>query len=190
MKHQVSKEILDIAYKEYARINPNPLPRKDWELHVTGEQRAKRKKAGVPTWDGLTRKKYEIPGATDRKSWLEINREYLRWRKTDDFQKWRHKQFLKQGGTCYYCDQPLAGVRQNTEHVIPKYAGGDNRRSNLVLSCSQCNREKNTTILSRREKQALRAKNKAKKGTYHLLQAEYESEYDVALRLRNMFKDE
>lgn len=172
----VSKKVLDAAYRSYRGANTNPLPRTAWERQVTGKK-PKRKKVGK-------RPKREV------NSWIDIQKEYLAWRKTESFVKWQRRQFLKQGGTCYYCDQPLMGLRQNVEHIIPKSRGGDNRKPNLVLACSGCNKEKNTTILSRSTKQALRTKNKMKRGTYAQWRQNYITEADVAKRLRDILKEE
>lgn len=125
-----------------------------------------------------------------QEKWLETQKSYLRWRKTPEFQKWRRKQFLKQGGTCYYCDLPLyGGTRENVEHVIPKILGGDNRRSNLVLACANCNKEKYTNLLSFKEREVLKHKNKAKRGTYLETRELYKTETDIALELRDMFRE-
>lgn len=118
------------------------------------------------------------------RTWLEIHREHLRWKKTPDYLQWRHKQFLKQGGTCYYCDEPLNGTRINDEHIIPKIAGGSNRRSNLALACWKCNKEKYVSLLSKKELRGLETKNRKKRGTYHKLRELYPSEDDLAERLR------
>ncbi len=171
----ISKKILDAAYRDYARANANPMRRVVWEKIITGQARPPRKPKNP---------------IVVRRSWTDIQREYLRWRKTEDFQKWSRRQFLKQGGTCYYCDQPLAGVRQNVEHIIPKIRGGDNRKSNLVLACSACNKEKYTSVLSRARKNSLRVKNSAKKGTWLKLKEEYPTELDLAYRLREMFRED
>lgn len=98
--------------------------------------------------------------------WVNTQKEYLSWRKTEDFLKWSRKQYVKQGGLCYYCDLPLRGARQNVEHIIPKIYGGSNHRSNLALACAKCNAEKNTKVLSFKERQELKNKNLKKRGTY------------------------
>lgn len=82
------------------------------------------------------------------------------------------------------------GLRQNVEHIIPKSRGGDNRKANLVLACSDCNKKKNTTVLSRSTKQTLHAKNKRKRGTYTQWRQNYITETDVTKRLRDIFKEE
>lgn len=114
----------------------------------------------------IKKKNSKVIPQKDRKSWLEIHREYLRWRKTDDFQKWYKRKIVKQGGTCYYCDEMLIGTKVNVDHVIPKYHGGDNRKQNLVLACHKCNKEKYSNLLPKKTKDQLRVKNFAKRGTY------------------------
>lgn len=121
--------------------------------------------------------------------WLETHKEMLRWRKTAEFAKWRHKQFLKQGGSCYYCDEPLIGTRENVEHIIPKIRGGDNRKSNLVLACYKCNKDKYTKILPRKERQKLKDKNRKKKGTYLRNFGHLKSEEQFGYELGQMFKE-
>lgn len=122
--------------------------------------------------------------------WVRTHKEFLRWKKTPEFDKWKRKQFLKQGGTCYYCDLPLyGGVRGNTEHVIPKILGGGNKPANLVLACWKCNKDKYTTLLSRKEREALKVKNKMKRGTYLETRARIKTETDVAYELRDMFRE-
>lgn len=129
----------------------------------------------------------KVIGIKKPQTWLEIHKGMLRWQKTPEFARWRRKQFLRQGGTCYYCDELLVGRKENIEHVIPKYRGGDNRKSNLVIACATCNKEKNTTILSYRQRQALKEKNRKKKGTYHKVQHLFKTEQAVAYELGQMF---
>jgi 5-methylcytosine-specific restriction endonuclease McrA len=130
------------------------------------------------------------PVSIPKDHWIKTFREMREWQKTDSFVKWSRKQFLKQGGTCYYCDTPLKGMRQNVEHIVPKSKGGTNHKSNLVLACSYCNKEKNTKLLSQSEKKALKLKNSKKKGTYHQIMnkeefmSDEEFTYVLAERLR------
>lgn len=172
----ISKKVLDAAYRDYRRANTNPLPRDKWEQIVIGKK--------------PKRPKVNIQPNNVQRSWTDIQKEYLSWRKTDGFRKWQRRQFLKQGGTCYYCDQPLMGVRQNVEHIRPKSKGGDNRRSNLVLACSNCNKEKYTTLLSYKEKADLLEKNKSKRGTYAIWRQDHITEGDVLKRLRDISREE
>lgn len=122
--------------------------------------------------------------------WLETHKDYLRWRKTPEFEKWRYRQFLRQGGTCWYCDLPIFyAVRQNIDHVIPKIRGGGNNKNNLVIACAECNKNKNYDLLSHKERKALKEKNKKKKGTYHQTLEQY-SEETLAYKLKEMFRED
>lgn len=177
MKHQLSEEHWNIAYAEYQRTHVKPLSKLDWMTQLKAPVKLRRKY------------KSSVKVKTNNRSWLSIQKEYLRWRKTPDFDRWNKKQFLKQGGTCYYCNDPIYGVRNNVEHITPKSRGGDNRKSNLVLACAACNKEKYTTLLSRKTKESLRQQNKPKKGTYTATRELYPTEEDIALRLREMFRE-
>ena len=157
-----SKKSLERAYRQYASSHKNPISRREWYYQVTRKRQ--------PTWSA-------------------INDSYLEWRKSEDFKKWECKQFLDQGGTCYYCDDPLWDKRQNVEHIIPKSKGGGNEKTNLVLACSDCNKKKYTTLLSMRVQKTLKQKNKRKRGTYKNLIEAFDEEYDEAVRLREMFRD-
>lgn len=121
------------------------------------------------------------------KSWSQIQSEFLAWKQTEDYEKWRYKQFMNQGGTCYYCDEPLYGTKVNIEHIIPKSKGGDNRKGNLVLACWLCNKEKNTKLLSRKVKGYLKDKNNKKRGTYLQTRQRFQTEEDFALELASRF---
>lgn len=126
----------------------------------------------------------------NQQQWLKTHKEFSVWKKTENFTKWRRKQFLRQGGTCYYCDQLLIGVRQNIEHIVPKISGGSNRRSNLVIACWECNLSKNTSRIPTRERIALKKKNKAKRGTYHIIQANLLTEERVAEIIRDIIRED
>ncbi len=60
----------------------------------------------------------------------------------------REKLFIKQGGFCYYCLEPMVmsvpnhPMRGTLDHVKPRSAGGANSQDNLVLACLRCNRRK------------------------------------------------
>jgi 5-methylcytosine-specific restriction endonuclease McrA len=43
---------------------------------------------------------------------------------------------------CYYCNKKLEESETEIEHKTPVSRGGRNKRSNVVLSCKKCNREK------------------------------------------------
>ena len=109
--------------------------------------------------------------------WLETTREFYRWKKTPEFQKWRKKQFLKQGGLCWYCQDFLPLTKQNVEHKLARSRGGRNNKNNLVLACSGCNKAKGSELLSRDERTKLNVQNKNLKGTYLKNKKHFENVY-------------
>lgn len=54
----------------------------------------------------------------------------------------REKVFLKYGGHCAYCGQPLRADTFTVDHVIPQSRGGTSRISNLLPCCHHCNQLK------------------------------------------------
>lgn len=98
--------------------------------------------------------------------WLATTREFYRWKKTPEFAKWKRKQFLKQGGLCWYCQEFLPMTRINVEHRMPRSKGGGNNKGNLVLACSSCNKAKGAEKLSSKERKRLYKQNENLKGTY------------------------
>lgn len=96
----------------------------------------------------------------------ETTKEFYRWKKTDGYQKWRRSRFLKQGGLCFYCEEYMPFTRINVEHIVPRSRGGSNKPENLVLSCSVCNKEKGSRMLSEAEILALKHRSKKHRGTY------------------------
>jgi len=97
---------------------------------------------------------------------MNVYQEYYRWKKTPEFSKWRKKQFLKQGGLCWYCKDFLPMTRQNVEHKTAMSLGGKNNKANMVLSCSSCNKEKGSKPLSAADRGKYNRQNKDSKGTY------------------------
>ena len=58
--------------------------------------------------------------------------------------------FLRDGFSCIYCgESPIRNPETvlEVEHVIPKSKGGEDRMSNLVTSCRQCNGSKTSDKL-------------------------------------------
>ena len=54
----------------------------------------------------------------------------------------RQRVWDRSGGMCAYCGMPLSVRDMTMDHVVPKSRGGESRVSNLVASCSRCNRLK------------------------------------------------
>ena len=48
---------------------------------------------------------------------------------------------------CDYCDEQLDNSTATIDHIIPKFKGGHNIKSNMCCCCSSCNREKGSTYL-------------------------------------------
>ena len=57
--------------------------------------------------------------------------------------------FKKQGGRCKYCGRKFPYDGLEVEHKKPREREGDNRKSNLHLTCGRCNKRKG--ILTDRE---------------------------------------
>ena len=49
---------------------------------------------------------------------------------------------------CAYCDKQLDENTATIDHILPKHKGGHNVKSNLLCSCSSCNRSKASSLLS------------------------------------------
>jgi len=168
------------AYKGYKSSKKNGLSRKEWE-----------KKINSLTGNYNKNKKIKIKDKI-RPSVREVSREFYRWKKTEEFRKWSRNQFLRQGGTCFYCDIPLRGIRQNVEHIIPRSRGGTNEGSNLVLACWECNNKKRSNLVPAKELEEHHARNRKKRGTYHLLKEreEYMSDDEFAYELRQRLRED
>ena len=48
---------------------------------------------------------------------------------------------------CAYCDKELNKDTATIDHILPKYKGGHNVKSNMICSCSKCNRSKGSVLL-------------------------------------------
>ena len=48
---------------------------------------------------------------------------------------------------CAYCGSNLNDLTATIDHIIPKFKGGNNVKSNMCCCCSSCNREKGSTYL-------------------------------------------
>lgn len=164
------------AYAGYKKkYQHNALSRENWERKVRGKT-----------------KKFNFKPLPSKLTVKQVSMEFYRWKKTPEFSKWRRRQFLKQGGTCFYCDIPLKGIRINVEHIIPRSKGGTNRRENLVLACWECNNKKRSELVPTATLEEHRKRNKTKKGTYHLMQdnEDYMSDVEFALVLKERFRED
>lgn len=57
----------------------------------------------------------------------------------------RESALRKQDGKCAYCLSRLTLKTVTRDHVIPRSAGGLDRRNNIVASCEPCNKLKGST---------------------------------------------
>jgi CRISPR/Cas system Type II protein with McrA/HNH and RuvC-like nuclease domain len=48
---------------------------------------------------------------------------------------------------CAYCDKELNKDTATIDHILPKFKGGHNVKSNMICSCSKCNRLKGSNHL-------------------------------------------
>ena len=48
---------------------------------------------------------------------------------------------------CAYCDKELDNLTATIDHIIPKFKGGHNIKSNMCCCCSDCNKDKGSTFL-------------------------------------------
>lgn len=56
--------------------------------------------------------------------------------------------WLRDGGACAYCKEPLATSEVTFDHVIPRSRGGGSSWENIVCACSACNGRKGDRLPS------------------------------------------
>ena len=56
--------------------------------------------------------------------------------------KWWKQKLLE--GMCYYCRKSFSPEHLTMDHKVPLARGGVSSRSNIVVACEQCNRDKST----------------------------------------------
>ena len=61
--------------------------------------------------------------------------------------KFRQSIFESWEWKCAYCDKELDTKSATVDHIVPKYKGGHNVKSNMICSCSKCNRSKGSVLL-------------------------------------------
>ena len=61
--------------------------------------------------------------------------------------KFRQSIFESWEWKCAYCDKELDEKSATIDHIIPKFKGGHNVKSNMICSCSKCNRSKGSELL-------------------------------------------
>jgi len=61
--------------------------------------------------------------------------------------KFRQSIFESWEWKCAYCDKNLDEKSATIDHILPKFKGGHNVKSNMICSCSKCNRSKGSVLL-------------------------------------------
>jgi CRISPR/Cas system Type II protein with McrA/HNH and RuvC-like nuclease domain len=61
--------------------------------------------------------------------------------------EFRQRIFEEWNWKCAYCDKHLTTNTATIDHIVPKYRGGHNTKSNMCCCCSDCNKDKATTPL-------------------------------------------
>jgi hypothetical protein len=61
--------------------------------------------------------------------------------------KFRQSIFESWEWKCAYCEKDLDIDSATIDHILPKFKGGHNIKSNMLCSCSSCNRAKGSLLL-------------------------------------------
>ena len=61
--------------------------------------------------------------------------------------KFRQSIFESREWKCAYCGKDLDIDSATIDHILPKFKGGHNVKSNMLCSCSKCNRSKGSSLL-------------------------------------------
>ena len=61
--------------------------------------------------------------------------------------KFRQSIFESWEWKCAYCNKELDTKSATIDHIVPKFKGGHNVKSNMICSCSKCNRSKGSVLL-------------------------------------------
>ena len=61
--------------------------------------------------------------------------------------KFRQSIFESWEWKCAYCDKELDSTSATIDHIVPKFKGGHNIKSNMICSCAKCNRSKGSVLL-------------------------------------------
>ena len=64
--------------------------------------------------------------------------------------KFRQSIFESWEWKCAYCDKEVDTKSATIDHIVPKFKGGHNVKSNMICSCSKCNRSKGAVLLEDR----------------------------------------
>ena len=61
--------------------------------------------------------------------------------------EFRHQIFKAWQWKCAYCNEQLDNMTATIDHIVPKFKGGHNVKSNMCCCCSKCNTSKGSTPL-------------------------------------------
>ena len=71
----------------------------------------------------------------------------------------REEAFARQGGACYWCDEPMLMIADQSdprlctaEHVVRQVEGGPTSRWNIVAACRECNNSRHRPQVKRHHK--------------------------------------
>ena len=86
---------------------------------------------------------------TKNRTGLKPTSDFLFWHERDAI---RREVFARDAPLCIWCHAALGDHRSDNyytmDHVIPRSAGGEYSRDNLVMSCKACNTERgNMSVL-------------------------------------------
>ena len=106
------------------------------------ERERKKKERKEAREERYRRKQLERQLRYDR--WQKLRHEFNELKETSQFRRWKSEQYLCQEKKCAWCKKPIGLHTQYThvDHIVPLFYEGDNSASNLVLTCSGCNKTK------------------------------------------------
>ena len=90
-----------------------------------------------------------------------------------------NKRLLQQNGNCYYCGKKLInkpfsmGGNIEIDHILPKSKFKNGQRSNLCLSCKDCNRFKSDLLVNEFRNKCLNSKRDILKNGYFYFEYEH-----------------
>ena len=61
--------------------------------------------------------------------------------------KFRQSIFESWEWKCAYCNKDLDVKSATIDHIVPKFKGGHNVKSNMISCCAKCNRSKGSVLL-------------------------------------------
>lgn len=62
--------------------------------------------------------------------------------------KVKYKLYEKKNYTCIYCREKFNKKDLTIDHVLPRRFGGTSKKSNIAVSCRDCNQKKGSLLLT------------------------------------------